>query len=95
MPFESKQGAREALSHKTDIFTLGLLAYKILLGPQLPPEMDWDSTLYEPWDEQQELRYISAQQRLASDLAAGRSSHDSTSILLQQLPQVGVIVSTG
>lgn len=43
MPYESKQGCRDALSHNTDIFTLGLLGYKILLGPQLPPELDWYS----------------------------------------------------
>lgn len=69
------------------MFTLGLLAYKILLGPHLPPDMDWDSSLYDPWGTAQEQSYVAAQQRLARDLARGSSSHPRTHALLQQLPQ--------
>jgi len=86
LPYESKQGCREALSDKTDIFTLGLLAYKILLGPQLPPELDWNSSLYDPWGTLEELQYVACQQRLARDLSRGASTHPSTQALLQQLP---------
>lgn len=87
LPYETSQGCRDALSHNTDVFTLGLLAYKILLGPHLPPEMDWNSSMYHPWDSMQEHQYVAAQQRLARDLTRGYSSHLSTHALLQQLPQ--------
>lgn len=87
LPFETKQGCRDALSHNTDVFTLGLLAYKILLGPHLPPDMDWNSRLYDPWGTMEEQQYVAAQQRLARDLTRGISSHPRTHTMLKQLPQ--------
>lgn len=86
LPYETQQGCRDALSHNTDVFTLGLLAYKILLGPHLPLDMDWNSSMYHPWGAMQEQHYVAAQQRLARDLTRGYSRHPSTHALLQQLP---------